>query len=241
MVAATRSKFASRSIHSRARVYGRCVTRGETRVSSSASASSSSVSASRETEFEARREGESWGERGEGGELYADAGGGTGRVVLAEYAEEETGASSRVVFSALEPVDVEEFDALCLKVGWPRRPRNKVETALRNSYLVGSLTLETSVDNALDAGPKRRLVGLARATGDHAFNATIWDVLVDPDFQGRGLGKALVEQLVRALLQRDIRNITLFADASVVKFYTRLGFEIDPAGVKGMFWYPNKA
>ena len=162
-------------------------------------------------------------------------------MVLAEYVEEDTGASSRVVFSALEPVDVEEFDALCLKVGWPRRPRNKVETALRNSYLVGSLTLETSVDNALDSGPRRRLVGLARATGDHAFNATIWDVLVDPDFQGRGLGKALVEQLVRALLQRDIRNITLFADASVVKFYTRLGFEIDPAGVKGMFWYPNKA
>lgn len=31
-------------------------------------------------------------------------------------------------------------------------------------------------------------------------------------FQGRGLGKALVEQLIRTLLQRDIGNITLFAD-----------------------------
>ena len=34
--------------------------------------------------------------------------------------------------------------------------------------------------------------------------------------QGQGLGKALVEQMVRTLLQRDITNITLFADANGV-------------------------
>jgi hypothetical protein len=36
---------------------------------------------------------------------------------------------------------------------------------------------------------ERRLVGLARATSDHAFNATIWDVVVDTDFQGQGGGR----------------------------------------------------
>ena len=36
--------------------------------------------------------------------------------------------------------------------------------------------------------------------------------------QGQGLGKALVEQMVRTLLQRDITNITLFADANGVCF-----------------------
>lgn len=93
---------------------------------------------------------------------------------------------------------------------------------------------------------EKKLIGMARATSDHAFNATIWDVLVDPEyqvtkngngfciwfllsnlwnalylmlisgfvcFQGQGLGKALVEKLVRALLQRDIGNISLFADS----------------------------
>jgi hypothetical protein len=30
---------------------------------------------------------------------------------------------------------------------------------------------------------KRELIGMARATSDHAFNATIWDVLVDPMYQ----------------------------------------------------------
>lgn len=31
----------------------------------------------------------------------------------------------------------------------------------------------------------KRLIGLARATSDHVFNATVWDVLVDPEFQGQ--------------------------------------------------------
>lgn len=30
---------------------------------------------------------------------------------------------------------------------------------------------------------QRKLIGMARATSDHVFNATIWDVLVDPSYQ----------------------------------------------------------
>lgn len=90
-----------------------------------------------------------------------------------------------------------------------------------------------------EGGDQKKLIGMARATSDHAFNATIWDVLVDPSYQGQGLGKTLVENIIRALLQRDIGNITLFADSQVVEFYQNLGFEPDPEGIKGMFWYPK--
>ena len=61
---------------------------------------------------------------------------------------------------------------------------------------------------------------------------------MDTEFQGQGLGKALVEQMVRTLLARDIGNITLFADNKVVPFYRSLGFVSDPEGIKGMFLYP---
>ena len=57
-------------------------------------------------------------------------------------------------------------------------------------------------------------------------------------FRGQGLGKALVEQMIRTLLARDIGNITLFADNKVVPFYKSLGFVSDPEGIKGMFLYP---
>lgn len=68
-----------------------------------------------------------------------------------------------------------------LQVGWPRRPLNKVQTALANSFLTSGLYLRHP--SADDSQESDQLIGLARATSDHVFNATIWDVLVDPAYQ----------------------------------------------------------
>ncbi|KAL5550412.1 hypothetical protein UlMin_000588 [Ulmus minor] len=148
------------------------------------------------------------------------------------------GTIEEIVFSSGGNVDVYDLQSLCDKVGWPRRPLTKLAAALKNSYMVATLHSVRKVPGSEGNGEKK-LIGMARATSDHAFNATIWDVLVDPFYQGQGLGKTLVEKLIRALLQRDIGNITLFADSQVVEFYRNLGFEPDPEGIKGMFWYPK--
>ncbi len=68
-------------------------------------------------------------------------------------------------------------------MGWPARQPGKLETALSNSFLVSSVVLRRGA--AGGAPPEERLIGLARCTSDHVFNATIWDVLVDPEFQAR--------------------------------------------------------
>ncbi|KAK9193705.1 hypothetical protein WN944_004402 [Citrus x changshan-huyou] len=148
------------------------------------------------------------------------------------------GVIEQIIFSSGGDVDVYELQTLCDKVGWPRRPLSKLAAALKNSYLVATLhSIRKSPGS--EGNEQRTLIGMARATSDHAFNATIWDVLVDPSYQGQGLGKALVEKVVRALLQKDIGNISLFADSQVVDFYRNLGFEPDPEGIKGMFWHPK--
>ncbi|XP_058110750.1 histone acetyltransferase TAP1 [Magnolia sinica] len=158
-------------------------------------------------------------------------------IVLVEKTHPD-GTIEQIIFSSGGDVDVYDLEALCDKVGWPRRPLTKLAAALKNSYMVATLhSIRKSPDT--ERNDQKQLIGMARATSDHAFNATIWDVLVDPSYQGQGLGKALVEQLIRALLQRDIGNITLFADNQVVDFYKNLGFEADPEGIKGMFWYPR--
>ncbi|XP_038880908.1 histone acetyltransferase TAP1 isoform X1 [Benincasa hispida] len=148
------------------------------------------------------------------------------------------GNIEQIIFSSGGDVDIYDLQALCDKVGWPRRPLPKLAAALRNSYMVAALH-STRKSPVSEENTQKKLIGMARATSDHAFNATIWDVLVDPSYQGQGLGKALIEKLIRALLQRDIGNITLFADSQVVEFYRNLGFEPDPEGIKGMFWYPR--
>lgn len=136
-------------------------------------------------------------------------------LVLVDSVTEE-GNAARIVLETGAEIDVEEAATLCVRVGWARRPPSKLKAALENSYLVASIHME-EFDGAPSAEHElsvrsRKLIGLARATSDHVFNATIWDVLIDPMFQKMGLGKALVEQSVRTLLRRGISNISLFAD-----------------------------
>ncbi len=155
-------------------------------------------------------------------------------VVIMQWKDENDASSKEynIVYRNGGPVDAAGVEVLCDKIDWPRRPQDKLDKALRNSYLVSSVTLEEP-----GCPPEaRRLIGTARCTSDGAFNATIWDLIVDPEFQGLGLGKALMELLVRSLLKRDISNITLYADSAVVPFYKRLGFDVDPEGIKGMFF-----
>jgi ribosomal protein S18 acetylase RimI-like enzyme len=138
--------------------------------------------------------------------------------------------SEKIFFSTEKDIDLYELEELCDSVGWARRPIRKVRIALQHSFVVLSMWEQR--------GGFRRLIGFARATSDYAFNATLWDVVIHPDFQGRGLGKAMMEEMIRELRKSDISNISLFADAHVVEFYSQLGFNADPEGIKGMFWYP---
>ena len=142
-----------------------------------------------------------------------------------------TSTETEIVFSTDRDLDLYELEELCDRVGWARRPLRKVKKAIQHSFLVVSMW-EIK-------GKKRRLIGFARATSDHAFNATIWDVVVDPRYQNRGLGKAMMQYTIQKLRSADISNITLFADPQVVDFYRRLSFMVDPEGIKGMFWYPD--
>ena len=145
--------------------------------------------------------------------------------------ESSDDSQPQIIFSTERDLDFYELEELCDRVGWARRPLRKVKKAIEHSFLVVSMWQVQ--------GRKRRLIGFARATSDHAFNATIWDVVVDPKFQSQGLGKAMMKYAIAQLRSADISNITLFADPQVVKFYQRLGFILDPEGIKGMFWYPD--
>jgi ribosomal protein S18 acetylase RimI-like enzyme len=145
--------------------------------------------------------------------------------------KESSTQEARIVFSTERDIDLYELEELCDAVGWSRRPLRKVKKAIEHSFLVASMWQVR--------GNKRRLIGFARATSDHAFNATIWDVVVHPEFQSRGLGKALMKYVLKKLRSEEISNVTLFADPHVVDFYRSLGFMSDPEGIKGMFWYPQ--
>tara|TARA_Y100001933_G_scaffold264098_1_gene328314 strand:- start:8002 stop:8532 length:531 start_codon:yes stop_codon:yes gene_type:complete len=135
------------------------------------------------------------------------------------------------VCSKYKELDLIELDQLLQTVGWSRRPMRRVKRALAFSVLVIGLWRHD------DKFP--RLIGFARCTGDGILEATIWDVAINPVYQGLGLGKILMKYLLRELKATGISKVTLFADADVIKFYKNQGWALEPKGTKCAFWYAN--
>ncbi len=69
-----------------------------------------------------------------------------------------------------------------------------------------------------------RLIGFARATSDGVYRAGIWDVVVDPDFQGVGLGRKLVQTVLSHPLVSRVERVYL-TTTHQQSFYERIGFK----------------
>jgi ribosomal protein S18 acetylase RimI-like enzyme len=69
-----------------------------------------------------------------------------------------------------------------------------------------------------------RLVGFARATSDGIYRATIWDVVIDCDYQRLGLGRRLVENVLNHPCMQRVERIYL-STTHQQGFYERMGFE----------------
>ena len=80
-----------------------------------------------------------------------------------------------------------------------------------------------------------RIVGMGRVVGDGALNFEIVDVAVDPDHQGNGLGRGIIEKIMDYLDSQAMKGslITLMADAPA--FYEKFGFQHMPPGSEGMY------
>jgi len=108
--------------------------------------------------------------------------------------------------------------------GWKSRPFCKANISIEHSYLLFHLFY--TEDN------KEYLIGFTRATVDFPTSATLWDVVVHPVFQGKGLGKAMICQVVLLLKGVSIPKISLFAEPNMIEFYKYSGFVPDINNVK---------
>jgi ribosomal protein S18 acetylase RimI-like enzyme len=70
------------------------------------------------------------------------------------------------------------------------------------------------------------LVGFGRATSDGVYRATIWDVVVHPDYQGAGIGRKLVETMLSHPLLVRVERVYLMTTHQQ-SFYEKLGFAVN--------------
>ncbi|NJL01125.1 MAG: GNAT family N-acetyltransferase [Spirulinaceae cyanobacterium SM2_1_0] len=69
-----------------------------------------------------------------------------------------------------------------------------------------------------------RLIGFARATSDGIYRATIWDVVIDAQYRGAGLGRKLVETILAHPHVQRVERVYLMTTHQQ-QFYERIGFE----------------
>ena len=110
----------------------------------------------------------------------------------------------------------EEYNDLMKAVHWGTRDNNIVEEALKNSIY------------CICAYEEKELVGFGRMIGDKTIFLYLQDIMVNPKYQGRGIGKKIIQNILRKV--EDLKKINpeikvyLCAVKDKEPFYEQFGF-----------------
>ncbi|NJK38450.1 MAG: GNAT family N-acetyltransferase [Oscillatoriales cyanobacterium RM2_1_1] len=111
-------------------------------------------------------------------------------------------------------VDLDQLQELFkIAAFWAReRRREDLETAIANS------------DPVVTIWDGEQMIGFSRGTSDGIYRATIWDVVIHPDYQGGGLGRKLVQTVLSHPKMCRVERVYLMTTHQQ-KFYERIGFQ----------------
>ncbi len=119
----------------------------------------------------------------------------------------------------------ETFAHLTQSVGWEVPPREQIEEALAHSVLTVC---------AFDEG---KAVGMARLCGDGCLSYFLEDVAILPEYQGKGIGKRLVGDIIAFIKEREHSGwkvrLELISACGKEQFYKQFGFEQLPCEEDG--------
>ncbi len=119
-----------------------------------------------------------------------------------------------IIREGTEGISGDLLKELYISVGWanallPSWLNEKFEIALRNSAW------------AYTVWDDERLIGLIRIVSDKVMVATVLDLVIHPDYQGKGIGSKLMELSMRKLPHGNWFSHTT---SNNYRFYERFGF-----------------
>ena len=127
--------------------------------------------------------------------------------------------NSEIVYQPEPDLGADEFISVLVRstLG-ERRPideRSRIEGMLRQADLI------------VTARAAGQLVGVSRALTDYQFCTYLSDLAVDEAFQGRGLGKRLIEETHLAAGKHTM--LILIAAPKAASYYPHIGMEAHPS------------
>lgn len=120
---------------------------------------------------------------------------------------------------------VSEYKDLRVSVGWWETDEDATEVALSNS-----LFCVVAMENG-------NIVGVGRIVGDDGLYFYIQDLIVQPEFQGKGIGKQLMVELM-SYIKANAKSgafAGLMAAKGLEKYYKSFGFKTRNQVAPGMF------
>lgn len=124
-----------------------------------------------------------------------------------------------------ESPSMEEFKGLREKVGWGKISNDIVKDSLANSLFI--VTVRNQEHDIA--------VGTGRVVGDGAMYFYIQDVIVDPEYQGQGVGDLIMKNIEEYLVSvvRPGATIGLLAAKGKEAFYHRYDYLERPSATLG--------
>lgn len=124
-----------------------------------------------------------------------------------------------------DKLTAQEFVYLTEAVGWGKSNLEQIELALKNT--IYSISVE--IDG--------KIIGMGRIIGDGARVFYIQDVVIHPNYQGRGIGTTIMENLMAFFEKFSISDCNIMVGLMSAKdkecFYERFGFKKRPNEFQG--------
>ena len=116
-----------------------------------------------------------------------------------------------LLFRENEPYAATQLADLRQAVGW-----NRMEDCYTDPRLLSFFHIAV-----YDSG---RLIGFIDSVSNAVTDAYIQDLCVHPDYQGQGIGTALMERIIAELKKRCLYMISVVYEEKLRGFYQRFGF-----------------
>lgn len=88
-----------------------------------------------------------------------------------------------------------------------------------------------------------RIIAMARMNGDMGLNYYIKDVVVRPEYQKKGIGRMLINELFKFINDNGVEGTDIFVELCAVPdkipFYEKFGFEANEAQRLKIFHHVN--
>lgn len=116
-----------------------------------------------------------------------------------------------MIYKYNESISPEAMADLRESVGW-----NRMEKEYGNPLMTSFFHIAVYDED--------QLVGYVDSVSNGVTDAYIQDLIVRPDYQGKGIGTDLMKKMIASLKEKHIYMISVIFEESLKPFYVRFGF-----------------